>query len=141
MLYSQRRKNKGFTLIELVIVIVILGLLAMIASLAYSNMIEKTKVSLAKRHLRVLKGAVVLYQAEHNGNYPPVKTTDMTGIEGKHAEAVGIGEIQKYVEKNVFTEPAGYKYEYKSKGAGNYDLILTGPGVNPEDAFVHFRAE
>ena len=47
-----RRNEKGFTLVELMIVVVIIGILASIAIPKFSALISKTKVTEAKQILR-----------------------------------------------------------------------------------------
>lgn len=64
------KQRAGFTLVELVIVIVILGILAGVSTLAYRETFRAHKESVAKTNLRVIKSSVQLYRADHNGNYP-----------------------------------------------------------------------
>ena len=67
-----RKMRPGFTLIELMVVLVILGLLATFIGPQIMSAPDKARVSKAKNDITVLKNAVELYRAE-NGNYP---TTD-----------------------------------------------------------------
>jgi len=58
------RNEKGFTLMELMIVIVIIGVLAAIGVPAYTSYIEKSKKTVCFTNLRVLNTAVEMYKLE-----------------------------------------------------------------------------
>lgn len=62
------RNQKGFTLMELMIVIVIIGVLAAIGVPAYTNYVEKAKAATCDANRRSLSTANGLYYAE-NGRY------------------------------------------------------------------------
>ena len=63
-------RHAGFTLIELMIVIVIIGVLATIAIPAYSRTVRNAKCGRTAAELRSLSTAFVAYQAAH-GELPP----------------------------------------------------------------------
>jgi prepilin-type N-terminal cleavage/methylation domain-containing protein len=61
-----KRTQKGFTLVELMIVVVILGILAAIAIPAFIKYIRQSKTSEAKENLGyIYKGFITYYQEEH----------------------------------------------------------------------------
>ncbi len=61
-----RKRQEGFTLIELMIVVAIIGVLAAIAIPAFINYVKKSKTSEAGSNLKALfEGAASYYQAEH----------------------------------------------------------------------------
>lgn len=64
------KKTKAFTLTELVVVIVIIGILAAIGSLLYRDFFLSQKVAVAKANLRVIKSSIDIYKIDHKGNYP-----------------------------------------------------------------------
>ena len=65
-LFSDQR---GFTLLEMLIVISIAGVLAAVAVPRFTNAIALANTSRVQSDLQVLNSAIVLYQAE-NGSYP-----------------------------------------------------------------------
>ncbi|HEX6416492.1 MAG TPA: prepilin-type N-terminal cleavage/methylation domain-containing protein [Candidatus Saccharimonadales bacterium] len=69
---AQTRKNthrQGFTIVELLIVIVVIAILTAIVTVAYNNMQARASFSRYQTDMKSLVKALVLYKAD-NGNYP-----------------------------------------------------------------------
>ena len=71
---SFNRNRRGFSLVELVIVVVIVGLLAAIAIPRFSRGAAGATDSAIAGDLTVLRNAIELYAAEHNGKFPAAAT-------------------------------------------------------------------
>lgn len=63
-------KNKGFTLVELMIVVSILGILGAIVLPQFSNSTQKASESAAKDMLHTIRGQIEMYKLDHNGLAP-----------------------------------------------------------------------
>jgi len=63
-------KRKGFTLVELAIVIAILGILAMYAIPKYQGMVEEARTAQAKAQLGTFRSALAIYYAKNSGKFP-----------------------------------------------------------------------
>jgi prepilin-type N-terminal cleavage/methylation domain-containing protein len=70
--------KKAFTLVELLIVVAILGILAAVIMPTLQGHIQRARESAAKDDLRVLRNAIELYAAQHNGVPPGYPDNDTT---------------------------------------------------------------
>ena len=76
MMNSIRKNKKGFTLVELIVVIAILGILAAIIIPRIGAFREGANVSHDRSVLRTVQGAVNMYHAQ-NGEFPDVLTYEL----------------------------------------------------------------
>ncbi|MCK5685624.1 prepilin-type N-terminal cleavage/methylation domain-containing protein [bacterium] len=67
------RENKGFSLIELMIVVAILGILVAVALPQFASMTNDAKISKVKEYLRTLTDAVIRYRNSENGEPETLK--------------------------------------------------------------------
>lgn len=75
-----RKDEKGFTLIELMVVIVIIGILAAIAIPQFANIINNSRVKADVATGKTMKDAVDRYYTD-NGSYPsPTDTSGLVGV-------------------------------------------------------------
>lgn len=64
------KREKGFTLIELMIVVAIIGILAAIAIPRFGNLIKRSKEGATKGNLGALRSALAMYYGQFEGVYP-----------------------------------------------------------------------
>jgi prepilin-type N-terminal cleavage/methylation domain-containing protein len=64
------RKQKGFTLIELMIVVAIIGILAAVAIPKFAQMLEKAREGATKGNVGAIKSAVSIYYGDNTGAFP-----------------------------------------------------------------------
>ncbi len=120
--------KRGFTLIEIMVVIVILALLAALVGPKIMGRSDDAKIADAKVQIRNIESALKLYKLD-NGVYP---TTEQ-GLQSL-VEKPATGQIPKnykaegYLEsKKVPKDPWGNDYTYLSPGEhGDYDLCSYG---------------
>jgi general secretion pathway protein G len=119
----KRIKNQGFTLLELLVVIVIIGLLASIAAPKLFKQIGKSETKTASAQIESLGLALDQYRIDV-GQYPSTE-------QGLVALYKNPGNVPKwagsYLKKNIPNDPWGKPYQYKSPGDhGDYDLFTLG---------------
>jgi prepilin-type N-terminal cleavage/methylation domain-containing protein len=73
--HSQVNTAGGFTLLEIMIVVAIIGILCSLAIPAFAKARLNSKVSAQMNDLRILDAAFQLYAMEHNGHFPAVNWT------------------------------------------------------------------
>ncbi len=114
--YLNRIRNlgsKGFTLIELMVVMVIIGLLAATVVPKFFGQVDKAMQQDAQAQIELLGQALDLYRLEKH-KYP-------TSDEGLEA-------IKSYLKKSIPKDPWGNEFIYESPGkeGRGYDLISYG---------------
>ncbi len=73
----RQTKNKGFTLIEIILVIVIIGILAAIIVPKFAGTTDKAKIATTKANLGSLRSAVRLFQTNNDGTPPAALAADL----------------------------------------------------------------
>jgi general secretion pathway protein G len=131
------RRPSGFTLLELLVVMLIIGLLAGYVAPRYFAQIGKSEVKATKAQIDALEKALDQYRLDV-GHYP---TTE----QGLNALMVRPAEETKwqgpYLKKAVPMDPWSHPYQYKSPGEhGEVDLLSFGkdgqPGGSDEAADI-----
>lgn len=118
----------GFTLLELLVVLVIIGLLVGFVAPRYFAQIGKSEVKVARAQIKDLDDALDQYRID-TGHYP---TTEQ-GLAALDAQPAGEAHWQgPYLKKAVPKDPWGNPYQYKSPGDhGEYDLYSLGKDGKP----------
>ncbi len=102
-------RRKAFTLVELLIVVIILGILAAVVIPQFSDASTDTKYSSLGTNLATIRGQIELYKLQHNGTYPALATfanqmTKKTDADGTVNEAAGkFGPYLQRIPNNPFT--------------------------------------
>jgi prepilin-type N-terminal cleavage/methylation domain-containing protein len=82
--------NKGFTLIEMLVVISLIGILAALAMVSFSSVQKQARDTARKSDLKQYQTATESYASKNNGGYF-VSATAQTASSGTYCTALGIG--------------------------------------------------
>jgi len=135
-----QRKCRAFTLLELLVVMVIIGLLVGYVGPRYFSQIGKSEVKAARAQIDALEKALDQYRLD-TGHYPGMEAGLSALVTQPANETKWSGP---YLKKSVPRDPWGNNYVYKIPGErGDYDLLSYGrdgqPGGTGEDADVTNR--
>lgn len=127
----------GFTLLELLVVMVIIGLLAGYVAPRYFSQVGKSEVKVARAQIDAFEKSLEAYRLD-TGRYP---TTEQ-GLDALMKSPTGAAKWQgPYLKKAVPPDPWGKPYGYKQPGEhGDFDLVSWGrdgkPGGQGDDADI-----
>lgn len=132
-----KRRLHGFTLLELLVVIVIIGLLAAYVGPKYFSQLGKSEITVAKAQIEAFEKALDTFRLDV-GRYP---TTE----EGLAALLTQPASLTKwngpYLAKVIPQDPWGHPYQYRTPGSkGEFEILSYGkdgqPGGSEADADI-----
>jgi len=122
---SPNKGESGYTLMELLVVLAILGLLTAIATPMVLRYLDSAKLSTAKTEMANLEAGLDLFKYDV-GRYP----TTQEGLQALITVSAGAENWNgPYIKKSTgVTDPWGHSYNFHSPGEhGDYDLYSNGP--------------
>jgi general secretion pathway protein G len=120
---SFNRHARGFSLVEIMIVVVIIGLLASVVTLSVNRYMDRGRVNKAKADIGVIQSALNGYYAE-NGRYP----TNQEGLQIL---------VPEFIQK-LSKDPWGKAYVYVSPGKkGDFEVVSYGSDVATSTEAAH----
>lgn len=132
----RRTRRNAFTLLEIILVVVIIGMFLSVAMVKIQGNTEKARQTAAKQDIDGgLRTALNLYELD-NGNYPSTEQGLASLYQKPSTEPVP-QKWRQYLERQPPKDPWGRDYAYKCPGIHNpdgYDLSSSGKdGVESED--------
>jgi general secretion pathway protein G len=132
----QNRRRRGFTLMEVLLVLVILAVLGSLAALSYDAIRRRANINAAKGQIGLFKTPIQMYQMAI-GSFP----TTTQGLDALRSAPGDLPNPAKwdgpYLDSPVPLDPWDKPYQYVSPGTRNpdgYDVWSFGPdGVNGTD--------
>lgn len=116
--------RKGFTLIELMIVVAIIGILAAIAVPKFASLIRKSREGSTKGNLGALRSALSIYYADMEGSYPADLYSLTAG--GKYISAIPAIRVPDYHDQ---TDVIRHNLNPNPMGCGSAYVLDTGEWI------------
>jgi len=132
------RATTGFTLLELLVVIVIIGLLAAYVGPKYFSQLGKSEITVAKAQIASFEKALDTYRLDV-GRYP-TSEEGLVALLAAPASATANWN-GPYLKKSIPLDPWGRPYMYRSPGSkSDYEIVSDGkdgrPGGTGENADI-----
>ncbi|MCX6584236.1 MAG: type II secretion system major pseudopilin GspG [Candidatus Aminicenantes bacterium] len=120
-----RNNEKGFTLIEIIIVVIILSLIAALVGPRLFKKVEKSKQQITKTQIVMIENSVKMFKLD-TGRYP----TTEEGLKILMENTGGISNWDgPYLEKGIPKDPWGKDYVYTYPGK-NYTFEIVSLGAD-----------
>ena len=134
------QQQRGFTLLELLVVMVIIGLLVGYVAPRYFAQLGKSEINAAQAQIDALETALDIYRLDM-GAYPDQDKGLQALVDPAENNPRWRGP---YLEKTIPLDPWGQPYQYRIPGErGEYDLFSFGkdrqPGGSGENADIYSR--
>jgi type IV pilus assembly protein PilA len=138
------QEESGFTLVELLVVMLILGILAAIAIPAFFNQRNKATDSQAKVQARTAETAMETFATDHGGKYTGATAADLQAIEST------LSQTSNGILQTPYTTDTAYTVAVKTQGpsgfyfgisrTGGQTTLTCGPSYNATTGVITTQA-
>jgi len=134
--------NRGFTLIEIMVVVVIIGIMASVISLNLLGNVDKTRVTKAKNDIMMFSNALTMYNIDNNV-YPSTEQGLKALVEQPSNDPVPTAwQPGGYLKRNVIpNDPWDTPYIYRCPGDNGEDFVIISLGKDKREGGEGYNAD
>ena len=138
--FSAPSRSQGFTLLEMIVVLVIIGLIMGLVGPRLFGQADKAKVQTAETQVKMLKGALETMRLDI-GRYP----TQEEGLKLLVQQPTDSKLVQRwkgpYLEDGLPEDPWGNAYQYSPQPTGTHSFVLYSYGADGKDGGTGYDAD
>jgi general secretion pathway protein G len=132
-------RQRGFTLIEIMVVVVIIGLLATVVTTQVFSKVDEARVAKAKQDIQAIENALGFYKLE-NFTYPTTEQ-GLAALKKKPADPTLTNYNEQGYIKRLSNDPWGVPYQYEFPGTRGSDFDLYTLGADKQPGGEKFNAD
>jgi general secretion pathway protein G len=130
--FAARRRASGFTLIEIMVVVVIIGLLAAVIVPEVVSKVEQARVAKARQDIQALTTALTMYRID-NFKYPTTDQGLQALVQQPADPNIKNWKPGGYISQGSLKDPWGNDYQYVYPGTHGREYDLFSLGANGQD--------
>lgn len=127
--FTAPSRSQGFTLLEMIVVLVIIGLIMGLVGPRLFTQADKAKVQTAETQTKMLKGALETMRLDI-GRFPTEQEGLRLLVERPGDERTAARWSGPYLDEGLPADPWGNPYQYSPAPSANYALTLYSPGAD-----------
>jgi len=135
-----RTRQQGFTLLEMIVVLVIIGLLAGLVGPSLFRQADRAKVQTAETQIKMIRGALHAYRLDM-GRFP----SQAEGLQALLQAPADVNQAQfwegPYLDEAVPLDPWNRPYHYQTQSSGREGFSLFSYGADGEPGGEGFDAD
>ncbi len=135
-----RRVTQGFTLLEMIVVLVIIGLIMGLVGPRLFSQADKAKVQTAETQVKMLKGTLETMRLDI-GRYPTQEEGLKLLVQQPSDSKLAQRWKGPYLEDGLPDDPWGNSYQYSPQPTGTHSFVLYSLGADGKDGGTGYDAD